>query len=106
MKQQIKTLDIKAKEWFDKVNGNSYFSAQVTINFGLGDQKIINIPFQYGYGNMYLQLTRDQLQIEDYLPPETIPNITSFCRENNIILRYDKKEKCTKAEVKAFTNYR
>ena len=40
----IKTIDIQAKEWFDKVNGNSYFSAIATINYGLQDQKTINVP--------------------------------------------------------------
>jgi len=42
----IKTLDIQAKEWFDKVNGNSYFSAQVTINFGMPDEKTLYAPLQ------------------------------------------------------------
>ena len=45
MTQKIKTLDITAKEWFDKVNGNSYFSAQVTVNFGMEGQQVINCSF-------------------------------------------------------------
>ena len=42
---KIKTIDIQAKEWFDKVNGNSYFSANVTINYGHENQKNIRLWF-------------------------------------------------------------
>ena len=38
-------LHIETKEWFDKVNGNTYFSADVF----LGMDKIMSLPFQYGY---------------------------------------------------------
>ena len=31
----MKTLDINAREWFDKVNGNSYFSAQIVVDYDL-----------------------------------------------------------------------
>jgi len=39
-------ITIETKEWFDKVNGNTYFSAEVF----LGMDKILSLPFQYGYG--------------------------------------------------------
>jgi len=51
--REIKTIDIQAKEWFDKVNGNSYFSATVTINYGLMSETEILVPMQYGYGDSY-----------------------------------------------------
>lgn len=53
METKVKTIDINAKQWFDKINGNSYFSAIVTINYGMKKEKRINIPFQYGYGDFY-----------------------------------------------------
>ena len=37
------------KEWFDKVNGNSYFSSQIQAT--KNPNKIIKLPFQYGYGS-------------------------------------------------------
>ena len=37
------------KEWFDKVNGNSYFSSQIQST--KNPDKIIKLPFQYGYGS-------------------------------------------------------
>lgn len=36
---------IKTKEWFDCINGNTYFSADVYLSSDL----ILKLPFQYGY---------------------------------------------------------
>lgn len=41
---------VVAKEWRDKVNGNSYFSAQIEST---EDGSISKLPFQYGYGDQY-----------------------------------------------------
>jgi hypothetical protein len=43
---KVKTIDITAKEWFDKTFGNSYFSAQIILNYGLKDQEKYCLPFQ------------------------------------------------------------
>ena len=51
--KDLKTIDIEAKEWRDKVNGNSYFSSDITLNYGMDNQEIIKLPFQYGYGDFY-----------------------------------------------------
>ena len=50
---QLKTIDINAKEWRDKINGNSYFSSDVTLNYGMQNEETIKLPFQYGYGDQY-----------------------------------------------------
>ena len=50
---KVVTIDINAKEWFDKANGNSYFSGEVTVNYGMPDELSKSMPFQYGYGNSY-----------------------------------------------------
>ena len=100
---QVKTIDLTAKEWWDKVNGNSYFSAQATINFGMPDEKTVYIPFQYGYGDHYHTVAAHQLQTDGILPnDETIYSFTRWCREHNIALRYSKHEKCLQRDVKAF----
>jgi len=49
----IKTIDVNCKEWFDKVNGNSYFSGEVIVNAGKKNETTIKLPFQYGYGDHY-----------------------------------------------------
>jgi len=41
---------VVAKEWRDKVNGNSYFSAQIEST---EDGSMSKLPFQYGYGDQY-----------------------------------------------------
>ena len=101
---KIKTIDLQSKEWFDKVNGNSYFSAVITLNFGLKDQKIINVPFQYGYGLQYEYTALHQLQTENFIPLDAL-TLWQYTRENNIILRSSKKDKCLKSEVKNFVAY-
>ena len=49
----IETIDLLAKEWFDKVNENSYFSAQLTLNLGKYNQETHKICWQYGCGDSY-----------------------------------------------------
>ena len=58
--------DKECKEWFDKVNGNSYFSARIWV-----DGEIVGVlPFQYGYGNQYEYEAHKWLLGEGYLPQE------------------------------------
>jgi len=102
--ENIKTIDINAKQWFDKINGNSYFSDIITLNFGLKNEKNINIPFQYGYEEQYEFVALHQLQCEN-LAPLKYSSLSIFCREHNIKLRRSKKENCLKSEVKNFVNY-
>jgi len=105
MKQQdIKTIDIQAKEWFDKVNGNSYFAALVTLNFGMPGEKQIKLPFQYGYGNQYEQETLAELQEQLILPyfdeGNHITLLWKWCKDNNVIYRHSKQTNCKKSELK------
>lgn len=94
----IKTIDILAKEWFDKVNGNSYFSAQVTVNYGMADEKTYYIPFEYGYGS-YFEQAAQQMLVKEGL----IANISLYeLKEQGIVIRSNKQVKCKKAEVKQF----
>jgi hypothetical protein len=59
-----KQVIIKAKRWFDKVNGNTYHSVVVYV-----DSKIIGEnPFAYGYDEAYLQTAHKILQSKGYLP--------------------------------------
>lgn len=105
MKTLIKTIDLQAKEWSDKVNGNSYFSAQITLNFGTETQRTINVPFQYGYGSHFEAEALHQLQCENLIPINEVNSLWHYCDLNNIIFRSSKKDKCLKSEVKNFVNY-
>lgn len=93
---KIKTIDIKAREWFDKLNGNSYFSVIIILNYNMRSEKTINIPFQYGYGDHYIDITGQELNKQGYIKLNELKPLWRYCKDNNIILRTDKKENCLK----------
>lgn len=60
-----------ARQWFDKINGNSYFSCKVYIPLKDGKSGILVIPLQYGYGEQYRWETKNVLErigieVKDY----------------------------------------
>ncbi len=104
MKTKIKTIDIQAKEWFDRSAANSYFSANVTVNFGLPDAFTFPIPFQYGYDEHYIDIAQKELSKRGYLPNnDNNERLWRYCEKYYILLRTSKKENCLKKEVKAFS---
>ena len=70
-----------AKEWFDKVNGNSYWSARVE---NIEEDITYVFPFQSGYGDQSLQEVMKALNLSHY-EHEKVKHI--------------KIEKCLKKEV-------
>ena len=96
---KIKTIDVNAKEWFDKVNGNSYFSGNITINYGMKTEQEFKMPFQYGYGEQYTQEAKALLHKHNLINARDNQALWSYCSENNIILRTNKKENCLKREL-------
>jgi len=91
----IKTIDIQAKEWFDRINGNSYFSAVITVNYGMETEQTFRIPFTYGYGEYYVQNALELLNEKGIINAKN----TYDLRQSGIILRTSKKEKCLKREL-------
>ena len=96
--KNLKTIDINAYDWFDKINGNSYFSAIVTLNYGLKDCVTLKLPFQYGYGEQY--------EHEAFKEIKSLFNLNKdysclwrFCEANKIILRTNKQQNCLKKEL-------
>lgn len=98
-KLKVKTIDVKALEWFDRVNGNSYFAGEVTVNFGLKTEKTFIMPFQYGYGDHYkdmaLKLLKENKLVND------VDRLWEL-RDKGVILRYNKVENCKKRDLKEF----
>jgi hypothetical protein len=92
---QVETIDVNAKGWFDKINGNSYFAGLITINFGKPDQEEMKMPFQYGYGDSYLYEALKTLQCLGYI---TVNN-TADLRDQGIILRHNIQKNCKKMEL-------
>lgn len=100
---QIKTLDVIAKEWFDRVNGNSYFSARITVNFGTKQEKTYYLGYQYGYGEHYRYEAFQHLQEIGVLDDvEEREQCYSYYLRKGIIARHTKHEKCLKRDVISF----
>ena len=93
--RSVKSIDLTAKEWFDKGAGNSYFSLRIIVNEGLKNCFIIRLPFQYGYGSYYEQAANETL-IEMGVISE---NMHSSRRYE---ITKQKMEKCGINEVKRF----
>lgn len=96
----MKTLDITAREWFDKVNGNSYFSAEITTDYGTPEQKTYFLPFQYGYGNQYETEAKAILTEFNRISASNGQNLYTYCQENKIIYRTNKITGCKKRDLK------
>ncbi len=93
--EQIKTIDINAKEWFDKVNGNSYFSAEIVTNYGMDDAKMYVLPFQYGYDDHYKHMAAKELFEQGIISTEKFWEL----REQGIIVRANIQHNCKKREL-------
>lgn len=70
-----------AKEWFDKVNGNSYWSARVE---DIEKDITYVFPWQYGYGDQSLHEVMKALNLSHYEHQK---------------VKHIKMEKCLKKEV-------
>lgn len=81
------------KEWFDKVNGNSYFSGQIT---SISNRDFcIRLPFQYGYGDQGYYTAREVLKEKKLIPDDyTFPS--------ELPIKYIKIDRCLKKEVEHF----
>ena len=61
-----RSLFIEGREWFDKVNGNSYFSARIWVDGG----QVAILTFQYGYGDSYAYESFKKLLDLGWIPQE------------------------------------
>jgi len=59
----MQNITIIAKRWFDKINGNTYFSSVGLID---GEVKV-KINFSYGYGNHYEYATFAELEKKGFI---------------------------------------
>ncbi len=99
----MKTLTVIAYEWFDKVNGNSYFSAEI-----FADNILISVlPFQYGYGNHYEDMAAKELYENGTFPDLKQyewggrEGLHTYCQRHNIELLTRKHENCKQRELKS-----
>lgn len=93
---KISTIDINALEWFDKVNGNSYFAGTVTVDYGMPNEQTFKMPYQYGYGNQYEQEAKEILFNAGLIPVKSLYEL----RELGVIIRSNIQRGCKKSELK------
>ena len=98
MKKEIFSIIITGKKWFDKINGNTYHSSNITIIYNDKSIKEFYNPFQYGYGDSYIHTSFQLLEKEKVL------NLNSsshwrYCQDNNIVLHYSCAENCRKKDL-------
>jgi hypothetical protein len=94
----MKTIEIQAKQWRDKVNGNSYFSAKMYVDFGLESEQTFVLPFQYGYGEQYRHASLELLKQQGKLQDGTWQELQA--KGIKLLARIEKD--CKKLDVKAF----
>jgi hypothetical protein len=95
-----KSLFIEGREWFDKVNGRSYFSARIWIDGG----QVAILTFQYGYGDQYLYEAHRKLVELGYLPASN-RGLWSIARELGFDY-YTSKSMARKSDMfKHYANY-
>ena len=84
---------ITAKEWFDKVNGNSYFSCRIEST---EDRDfLIKVPFQHGYGDQARHVAITELKDHGLILQElTFPS--------EMPIHYTMVENCLKREALAW----
>lgn len=90
---------VEAREWRDKVNGNSYFSGRIFLN---GEQVAV-MPFQYGYGSMFEHEAVSVLQQLGYLPISDTVSTSPLWRFKELgFVTHSVKYSATKADTKRF----
>lgn len=62
-------ITIEGRKWWDKINGNTYFSCRVSIPTASG-MRWFSVPFQYGYGDHWKHESVDVLRRVGFALPE------------------------------------
>lgn len=96
----VHSIDVLAKSWFDKTNGNTYFSSRIILNLDMyGNGIVITIPFMYGYGDTYLYNSFEMLGYKAGYETPLLRSPRQFCIEHNIVLRNGITRDCKKRDV-------
>ena len=94
---RLKSILINTKYWFDKTYGNTYYSSQITLNFGENDESKHCIPFTYGNPD-----NADYFVLHFICNKYNIPFCRQKLRESGVKIHIFEPVKATKRDVKAF----
>ena len=96
-----RSVEIEVREWFDKTNGNSYFSARVFTDGKLA----FTLPFQYGYEDHSKYTALKELFSRGYIAPELEKySFTALSQTLGIDFIYHKSEALKREMFKAESN--
>ena len=88
---ELESLFIEGRLWFDKINGNTYFSNRVWIN----GKVTFEMPMEYGYDLQYLHRAIQLLQEWGYFKEGKTPSVWEIRDEMGIhiyhVATYGKK---------------
>ena len=98
MNTEIKSIVVSGKRWFDRKNGNTYFSNRVYID----GEYLDGINYEYGYDDMYIQRARDLLIRAGIFKDDTefYTPLYKLCNEQNIKLVTLCSDVATKKDLK------
>ena len=99
-----KSISINSKEWFDKVNGNSYFAGTVTLDHGTETEETFLIPFQNGYGSQHEQEAKAILTEFNKISSNWNQNLYSYCKEENVKFSSTIETDCKRKDLKEIEN--
>lgn len=60
------SLHIEGRRWFQKTCGNTYHSVRIYKDGAL----LVTLPYQYGYGDCFLQTALDWLKSNKHVPTD------------------------------------
>ena len=84
-----------AKEWRDKINGNSYFSARIENTV---ENKVYALPYQYGYGDQYKHEAIKRLQEEGEI-------VLNYRCVSDLPVKFIKIPNCKKRDTVAYGKF-
>jgi hypothetical protein len=79
MKERKIKFIIEAMKWRDRINGNTYFSAQITRT---SDNQRLRVPFQGGYGDHYYFESLRTMATAGWIPEKYKGHEYAYEREN------------------------
>lgn len=100
-REKTQNIMVFGKRWFDRVNGNTYYSVDAYVN----GKHVGRIDYGYGYGDEYLQAATSMLARKGYLPGiETyqyggMETLWRYCERKGIRLAYDVADVCRKKNL-------
>lgn len=59
-------ISVEGRRWFQKTYGNTYHSVRIYVD----GKEVAYLPFQYGYGDQFLQTALDWLKANGYAPAD------------------------------------